>query len=362
VEYCNTPNDGRNPNGGTNWAAKRAADGYPAPFGVRYWEVGNEVYGSWESGYDPVGTTYAKNFNVIADAMKAVDPTIAIGLVVHVDKKDQPWTKTVLSHPGTADRADFLIVHDYFAFPRTAADLAATNWMAKATQVGERKAWLDALVAANTRRAPGSLPYYLGEYNIGIGNLPPQLSLTSGLFISKVLGELTRTGWAAASLWDITHGYAASPLGGHGSHGFLSADQPGVPDLTPRPSYYAFYFFTRNFGDRMVKASSSDPSLQIYASTWSNGKVGAVLVNEATQAKKIRFAFADGFRPSGPANVWVLSAPSLNSEAVKLNGIGNGLVSGGPPPENVKPYALNPTDGSVSLDVPANSVASIVVY
>ena len=121
VEYCNAPNDGSNPNGGTDWAEQRAADGSPEPFAVPYWEIGNEVFGSWETGNDPVGSTYAKNFNTIADAMKAVDPTIAIGLVV--DPTNATWTRTVLSNPGTTDRADFLIAHTYFAQFSSAASV-----------------------------------------------------------------------------------------------------------------------------------------------------------------------------------------------------------------------------------------------
>ncbi len=44
VEYMNDPLGGRNPNGGTAWAAERAANGHPAPYGVRRWEVGNESH------------------------------------------------------------------------------------------------------------------------------------------------------------------------------------------------------------------------------------------------------------------------------------------------------------------------------
>lgn len=42
VEYCNALNDGSNPGGGIDWAAVRAANGHKAPYGVRFWELGNE--------------------------------------------------------------------------------------------------------------------------------------------------------------------------------------------------------------------------------------------------------------------------------------------------------------------------------
>ena len=37
VEYLNSPDDGKHP-----WAARRAGDGHPEPYGVKYFEIGNE--------------------------------------------------------------------------------------------------------------------------------------------------------------------------------------------------------------------------------------------------------------------------------------------------------------------------------
>ncbi|MGH3314641.1 MAG: hypothetical protein ACRDO0_00720 [Nocardioidaceae bacterium] len=45
VEYMNSPADGpegRNPNGGVDWADRRAANGHLRPYNVRLWEIGNE--------------------------------------------------------------------------------------------------------------------------------------------------------------------------------------------------------------------------------------------------------------------------------------------------------------------------------
>ncbi len=360
VEYCNAPNDGSNPNGGTDWAAQRATDGAPEPFAVPYWEIGNEVFGSWETGYDPVGGTYARNFNAIADAMKAVDPTIAIGLVV--DPTNATWTRTVLSNPGTAARADFLIAHTYFAQFSSAAAVTAASLLPQASQVAALKTTLDGLVTANTTRTPDNLPYYLGEYNVPGPTNALQISLASGLFIAKVLGEIAGSGWAAASLWDVLNGYDAPGTYGAGDQGFLSSGQPGVPDLTPRPTYYDFYFFSRNFGDRLVAATSTDPKVSVWASTFTGGGVGLVVVNEDTTSRSLTVSIA-GASPSRNANVWILSGPTLEGPAVTLNGVSNGVAAGGPAPEAVPAYTLTvPSAAPVSLDVPAASVTSIVVY
>ena len=74
VEYCNAPNDGSNPGGGEDWAALRAANGHPEPYGVAYWELGNEeVYPGWED--------YADRVKDYSAAMKAVDPSIQLGVI-----------------------------------------------------------------------------------------------------------------------------------------------------------------------------------------------------------------------------------------------------------------------------------------
>jgi alpha-L-arabinofuranosidase len=53
VEYCNSPT------GSTTLADTRAAAGYPEPFGVRYWGVGNE---SWGCGGNFTAQEYAVEF------------------------------------------------------------------------------------------------------------------------------------------------------------------------------------------------------------------------------------------------------------------------------------------------------------
>ncbi len=74
VEYCNAPNDGSNPGGGTDWAAVRAANGHKEPYGVKYWELGNE---ETFPGFDD----YARRIQTYSAAMKAIDPTIKVGAI-----------------------------------------------------------------------------------------------------------------------------------------------------------------------------------------------------------------------------------------------------------------------------------------
>ncbi|HEV2479629.1 MAG TPA: alpha-L-arabinofuranosidase, partial [Puia sp.] len=103
---------------------------------TKFWEIGNECYGSWEAGYqiDPArnhdgqpaivtGALYGTHFKVFADSMRAaaqsIGATIYIGAVLYGtppqsydDNTVQTWNQGVLANAGST--ADFFIVHDYF--------------------------------------------------------------------------------------------------------------------------------------------------------------------------------------------------------------------------------------------------------
>ncbi len=64
VRYCNAPAT-------DEWGAKRAANGHPEPYNVKYWEIDNEM---WEMGID----RYEACVREFSEAMRAVDPSIKI--------------------------------------------------------------------------------------------------------------------------------------------------------------------------------------------------------------------------------------------------------------------------------------------
>ncbi len=64
VRYCNAPAT-------DEWGAKRAANGHPEPYNVKYWEIDNEM---WEMGIE----RYEKCVRDFSVAMREVDPSIRI--------------------------------------------------------------------------------------------------------------------------------------------------------------------------------------------------------------------------------------------------------------------------------------------
>ena len=64
LRYCNAPAT-------DEWGAKRAANGHPEPYNVKYWEIDNEM---WEMGID----RYEKCVRDFSEAMRKIDPSIKI--------------------------------------------------------------------------------------------------------------------------------------------------------------------------------------------------------------------------------------------------------------------------------------------
>jgi alpha-N-arabinofuranosidase len=70
VQYLNGPAT-------SEWGAKRAANGHPEPYAVKYWNIGNEPYGWWQIGKTSLDYFMIKH-NRFAEAMRAVDPSIVL--------------------------------------------------------------------------------------------------------------------------------------------------------------------------------------------------------------------------------------------------------------------------------------------
>jgi alpha-N-arabinofuranosidase len=116
VEYCNGPASSR-------YGAMRAANGHPAPYDVKYWEIGNEIWGDWVRGHSDA-ETYARNYQRYHDAMRAVDSTIRF---IAVGDNDMAWNRTVLRRVGRL--VDYLAIHHYYGHDSTHRD--GRNLMAR---------------------------------------------------------------------------------------------------------------------------------------------------------------------------------------------------------------------------------------
>jgi alpha-N-arabinofuranosidase len=84
----------------------RARNGPPEPYGVKFWSIGNEMYGDWQLGHMPLDE-YVKKNNAFAEAMRAVDPAIKLIAVGATGE----WSQTMLAR--CAEHMDLLSEHFY---------------------------------------------------------------------------------------------------------------------------------------------------------------------------------------------------------------------------------------------------------
>jgi len=106
LEYCNLPV-------GTSFADERAANGHPAPYGVKAWCLGNEMDGFWQAGHVSAAT-YAERARAAAGLMKGLDPsieTIACGSSARALPTYLEWDRIVLEQCW--DNIDFISAHRY---------------------------------------------------------------------------------------------------------------------------------------------------------------------------------------------------------------------------------------------------------
>ncbi|MFI9365825.1 cellulose binding domain-containing protein [Kitasatospora sp. NPDC053057] len=333
-------------------------------YGIKYWEVGNEVYGNgeynatWE--YDThsskSATTYANNLVQYVSAMKAADPSIKIGAVLTTpgywpdgivgpgDTMD--WNHTVLSIAGS--KIDFAIVHAY-PTSTSPADLLTKPQAQNANIAGAVRSLINQYAGSN---AP----------NVGIAvteaNAQAYLDTSpNGLFAPDNYLTWLENGAFNVDWWDLRNGTDCTKVttvegatdyndGGMVSSG--SSCEP--PANTPFPAYYGTQMISRlgSPGDTLVKAASSSSLLSAHAVRRANGDVDVMLINKDPNNDATVNLSYTGFTPSS-------ATPTVHSYLKNANSIGT-AQSGSPTTQTVPAY------GITVVQMHPTSAACRVVY
>jgi alpha-N-arabinofuranosidase len=138
VEYVNGPAT-------TRLGRLRAANGHPAPYGVRIWGIGNEMYGPWQWGHMLI-TQYAEKHTLMVRAMRRVDPTIEV-IASGATPEEASWCYIENRQLGTFPQRETVSEPLPFAF-------------------GSSQDWTGALLKASADQID-----YLGEHFYGYPNL-----------------------------------------------------------------------------------------------------------------------------------------------------------------------------------------------
>lgn len=345
---------------------------------TKFWEIGNETYGSWEAGYNIdvtknkdgqpaiiTGALYGQHFNVFADSMRAAAKETGATIYIGATLYDKPaasydynsiktWNQGVLTKAGNSP--DYYIVHDYFTAYNTnssVADILATGATIPATTMSYVQSQITA--AGLTIK-----PIAMTEWNIQAVGSKQNVSYIAGIHAAKAIGAMIKSQYGEASRWDFANGWG----NGDDQGLFNIGDEPNASPWNPRPAFYYLYYFQHFFGDRMVadtlKAINQD--ITSYSSTFSTGQAGTVLINSGNLAHIISIDFQHF--PAGNKYYWyVLTGGTDNgnfSGQVYVNGNGPSGATGGPLGyATVKAYTAT-LNGTIKITVPPLAVVYLM--
>jgi alpha-N-arabinofuranosidase len=231
VEYCNG-------SASSKYGAMRAANGHPAPFGVKFWEVGNEIWGNWVRGHSDA-ETYARNYNRYAKAMRAVDSSIKL---IAVGDNNMDWNRTVVGVAG--GNIDYLAIHHYYGRGDMAGD--PLNLMARPLFLERFYGQVEQLLRELAPDRPIKLA--INEWGLDLP-VERQYSLESALYGARLMNVFERRG-------DLVEMSAVSDLVNGWPGGIIQA---GRQSLFVSPIYLVNQLYSQNRGDERLAATVRGP-------------------------------------------------------------------------------------------------------
>jgi len=251
-------------------------------YGIKYWEIGNEIagngfYGSWwetdwhspnntsasRTGDSRLGpTAYGANTVQFINAMKAKDPTIKCGVSIVApgawpDNTSTPWNSNLLSQCGT--KIDFVIIH-WYPGGSDANALAASSTIAGL--VSSVRSVINQYCGSN---AP-NVQILITETGAG--------SPTSNGAVQTLFNTDNYLTWFENGAQNVDY------LEMHS--GFLSEGVSGLADDTPGEGYYGCQLASdvARVGDTLCAASSNNSLLKAHVVNRTDNSIGVQLIND----------------------------------------------------------------------------------
>lgn len=340
---------------------------------IRYWEIGNELYGdgtygaTWEvnkKAHNP--TTYADGVVSYSAAMKAIDPSIKIGAVLTAygnwpdgqtnEASPKPWNDTVL--PIACSSIDFVSIHWYPQGPTGESDagLLASPQNGEQTNVSYTPSI--ASIVANTKaqiaqycgKRASNIQIMVTETNSVSYNPGKQTtSVVNALHLDDAVMTWLENGVTNVDWWALHN----SPVDGNidpslfgdynfGDYGVLSrgltsnAGAVEPPAETPFPAYFGLQMlaYFADAHDTMLSTSSSTSLVSAHAVREPDGGINVMLINkDPAVAYDVNVALA-GAKVRGKAHVFTYGA---SSKAVSHKGM---MVGGSGFTLTAQPYSV----------------------
>ncbi|MHC4659798.1 MAG: alpha-L-arabinofuranosidase C-terminal domain-containing protein, partial [Planctomycetota bacterium] len=181
VEYVNGSAD-------TPMGKWRAKNGDPKPYNVKWWGIGNEMYGKWQLGHMTL-EHYAQKHNLFARAMRKVDPSIKLVAVGDTGK----WSRGMLGN--CADYTDLISEHFYRGEKESVIEHVWQTVDAIRSKVEAHHSYrekIESLKGKDIRIALDEWNYWHRPYVYEYGELGCRYTLKDALGIATGLHEMIR--------------------------------------------------------------------------------------------------------------------------------------------------------------------------
>jgi alpha-N-arabinofuranosidase len=303
VEYCNATTD-------TYWANERRKNGHPEPYNVKFWGLGNEVYGSWQAGHKDANQ-YAADALEFAKMMRWVDPTIKL---VAVCDNSVDWNVPVLEK--LVEIIDYASVHHYGGSLDTAKEVQDAYFFERQLQAMD--GLMTAVMARSRKREPVAIA--ADEWNIWFRSWfkrgdPHKLEETYNLRDAL---------WVASSL-NIFHRMCRSVKLANLAQlvNVIAPIMTNETGLVLQPTYFPFQLYAEHSGnvalDAFVRSDTFPkmpkvPYIDVSATTDDNNrKLTLAIVNRHPTADIAVDIEIEGFRPRASGVMYEVNGPSLDA-------------------------------------------------
>src|SRR6266581_320357 len=313
---------------------------------VQYWIIGNEP--------DLAGIsadTYSTNFNQDYDAMKAIDPTIKIGGGTTA-WYDAPFLQTFLQQSGS--RVDFVDFHGYAQEGTATGDYTALfqNAIAYGDSINNLRSLIQKIAPARASQ----INIEVGEWELNWGGSVQDNTNFHAVWVASVLGHILSSGG-----WSLFYADKGNAIYGN-PHTFTDPYGHVVnikPDDT-NPAYHGIGMFTgeglfRGFGNIMVRASTTLPNVEVFA---SDNPKNIVVINKDPSITQTATVSLSGVT-SGTIDVWrkdesvIFPNPPIKLGTLPLQ---NGTFTYQLTPFSVTTFVLNTTSQTPPTLSPSPSV------
>ena len=320
------------------WAQLRVDHGNVAPLGIKYFEYGNEVYGStpatggsecvawgWENGWTCDGSEYVNGnasndgYLAVRAAVRAVDASALVGAVGFEDPAAYSgWGNEVIAAAGAA--LDFYIIHPYAYYVLPSYDDAGfaemlaqphAHWATIRTRLND---------AFTTYGGGRDVPVAVTEFNITSSQDQDRRQIltraVNTLFLADSIGQAMTQGFAFFNQWDLTNGCAPNRT----CYDLLVDGRK----FRRSAQYWAFPLWSR-FGNALLPVTSSldaASELAVYGGRVDGDTLAILAVNKTAASIDATIAAASR-RQMSSMTVDAATATKLKQKRVRLNGRGN---------------------------------------